>query len=71
MRINFLFIILTVLSALSSTGCSATWYKIMEKGRISACEPLHGQERYECLQQATMPYEEYTQKREKALAGDR
>ena len=55
-----------ILLTLSTAGCSIA-YDMMENGRISACESLRGQERTECLDSATMPYEEYEQEREKAL----
>ena len=66
MQIKLLYI-LGILLALSTTGCSAIWYEIMENGRVHACEPLHGQERNECLERARMPYEKYEQERTEAL----
>ena len=70
MRINLLHISGIIL-ALSITGCTATWYEMMEEGRVAACESLHGQEREECLEQARMPYQEYQQRRDEALAKER
>lgn len=70
-RIKRLSVLLSVLAAVTSTGCTATWYEMMENGRVVACEPLHGQERAECLDQARMPYGAYEQEREQALSKER
>ncbi|XOF32489.1 MAG: hypothetical protein ACL93V_10630 [Candidatus Electrothrix sp. YB6] len=66
MQVSLLYI-LSILLTLNLTGCSATWYDLMENGRVAACEPLHGQERNECLERARIPYEKYEQERTEAL----
>ncbi|WLE98201.1 MAG: hypothetical protein QTN59_05050 [Candidatus Electrothrix communis] len=58
---------LGLLLVLHISGCSSIWYEVMENGRIDACESLRGQEREECLEEATMPYERYEQERAEAL----
>ena len=65
MRINLLYII-ALLPALSSMGCS-TAYDMMEIARVKDCESAYGADRAECLDLATMPYEEYEQERERVL----
>ena len=62
---------LGALAALSMAGCAPTWYDIMENGRVAACEPLHGQERADCLAQAKKSWEEYDQERQEALGKDK
>ena len=69
MRTNLLYIA-AILLALSAAGCSTAYY-MMEIGRVRACESLRGRERTECIEQATMSYEEYEQEREKALERER
>lgn len=66
MKINTLSM-LGLLFILSISGCSSTWYGMMENGRIDACESLHGQEREECLGAAAMSYERYERERAEAL----
>lgn len=66
MKINKLSM-LGLLFILNISGCSSTWYGMMENGRIDACESLHGQEREECLGAAAMPYERYERERAEAL----
>ncbi|RWX44845.1 hypothetical protein H206_01277 [Candidatus Electrothrix aarhusensis] len=66
MKINKLSILILVF-ILNISGCSSTWYGMMENGRIDACESLHGQEREECLEEATIPYERYERERAEAL----
>ena len=58
---------LGLLLVLNISGCSSIWYGVMENGRIDACESLHGQEREECLEEATMPHERYQRERAEAL----
>ena len=70
MSINPLYA-LGVLAALSMTGCAPTWYDIMENGRVAACEPLHGQERADCLAQAEKSWEAYEQERQEVLGKDK
>ncbi len=65
MKTNSLCIIILLL-ALSGTGCS-TAYDMMENSRVKDCESAYGADRTECLDLATMPYEEYEQEREIAL----
>ncbi|XCN73099.1 MAG: hypothetical protein Q3M24_22985 [Candidatus Electrothrix aestuarii] len=66
MRINLLYITIALLPALGSTGCSIA-YDMMENSRIKDCDSAYGADRGECLDLATMPYEEYEQERERAL----
>ena len=43
----------------------------MENGRVAACEPLHGQERAECLAQAKKSWDAYEQERQEVLEKDK
>jgi hypothetical protein len=70
MSINHLYA-LGVLAALSIAGCAPTWYDIMENGRVAACEPLHGQERADCLAQAKKSWDAYEQERREVLGKDK
>ena len=40
---------------------------MMENSRVKDCESAYGADHAECLDLATMPYEEYEQERETAL----
>ena len=63
---NNLLYIAGILLILSIAGCSVA-YDMMENGRVKDCESAYGADRAECLDLATMPYEEYEQERERAL----
>lgn len=65
MKTNSLCIIILLL-ALSGTGCSIA-YDMMENSRVKDCESAYEADHAECLDLATMPYEEYEQERETAL----
>lgn len=69
MRTKLLYIA-GILLALSTAGCSIA-YDMMENGRVRDCESAYGPDHAECLDLATMPYEEYEQAREKALERER